>query len=100
MAGIPPLAGFFGKLLVFQAAIAQEMYVIATLGLLTSVVAAYYYLRIIKVMFFDEPADAFDANQPLARRVILWLCTVFVIVFAIKPSIFIEAAQTAALSLF
>lgn len=60
MAGIPPLAGFFGKLYVFLAAIEAELYTLAVVGLLTSVVAAFYYLRIVKLMYFDEPAEAFD----------------------------------------
>ncbi len=100
MSGIPPMAGFFGKFVVFQAAVAEEMYIIATLGLLTSVVAAYYYLRIIKVMFFDEPVDPFDNKIPFARRVILSLSVAFVVLFAVKPSMLIEATQTAAASLF
>lgn len=57
MAGIPPLAGFFGKLAVFQAAIAAHMYVLATIGLLTSVVSAWYYINVIRVMFFEEPRE-------------------------------------------
>ncbi len=60
MAGIPPLAGFFGKLYVFLAAIEAGLFTLAVVGLLTSVVAAFYYLRIVKLMYFDEPADAFD----------------------------------------
>src|SRR5690606_21958966 len=54
MSGIPPLAGFFGKFLVFKAAVASGFYVLAVLGVVASVVAAFYYLRLIKVMFFDE----------------------------------------------
>ena len=60
MAGIPPLAGFFGKLYVFLAAIETGLYVLAIVGVLTSVVGAYYYIRIIKVMYFDEGGEAFD----------------------------------------
>src|SRR4029453_16102243 len=59
MAGIPPAAGFFAKLFVFQAAIEAHLYSLAVLGVLASVVGAYYYLRIIKVMYFDEPAGGF-----------------------------------------
>ncbi|MFQ5972706.1 MAG: NADH-quinone oxidoreductase subunit NuoN, partial [Alphaproteobacteria bacterium] len=66
MAGIPPLAGFFGKLYVFIAAIEAELYTLAVVGLLTSVVAAFYYIRIVKLMYFDEPADAFD--RPVGRE--------------------------------
>ena len=60
MAGIPPLAGFFGKLYVFLGAVHAGMITLAVIGVLTSVVGAYYYLRIVKVMYFDEPAEAFD----------------------------------------
>ena len=67
MAGIPPLAGFFGKYYVFLAAIQAELYTLAIVGLLASVVSAYYYLRIVKLMYFDEPLDAFD--QPVGREI-------------------------------
>lgn len=100
MSGIPPAAGFFGKLVVFNAAVAGEYYVLATLGVLTSVVAAYYYLRVIKVMFFDEPADAFDKAMPFARRAVLLIALIFVIGFVIKPSLFVESSLTAVSSLF
>lgn len=100
MSGIPPLAGFFGKLFVFQAAVAQGYYVLATLGILTSVVAAYYYLRIIKVMFFDEAADPFDKQIGFERRAVLLVSMVFVMGFIFQPQIFYNAAMSAASSLF
>jgi NADH-quinone oxidoreductase subunit N len=58
LAGIPPLAGFFSKLYVFRAAVDAGLVLFATLGVLASVVGAYYYLRIIKVIYFDEPSRA------------------------------------------
>ena len=61
MAGIPPLAGFFGKLYVFLPAISAGLYTLAVIGVVSSVVGAYYYLRIIKVMYFDELKEGFDA---------------------------------------
>lgn len=100
MAGIPPFAGFFSKLVVFNAAVASEHYVLAVVGVLTSVVGAYYYLRIVKVMFFDEPADAFDGGIPLARKVVLVLCVLFVTCFILKPGILLQTTQVAASSLF
>ena len=100
MSGIPPMAGFFGKLFVFQAAIDAQMYALAIYGVLTSVVAAYYYLRIIKVMFFDEPVDAVDNDIPFARRAIMVITVIFVVGFIIKPNIFIETTQNAAAALF
>ncbi len=100
MSGIPPMAGFFGKFLIFQAAIAQEMYILATLGILTSVVAAFYYLRIIKVMFFEAHEDVFDSGMDFACRAILCISIFFVLGFAVKPSIIVENAQNAAAALF
>jgi NADH-quinone oxidoreductase subunit N len=100
MSGIPPMAGFFGKLLVFEVAVAQEFYVLAVLGVLSSVVAAFYYLRVIKVMFFEEGGDAFDRDIPFSRRAILAITVAFVLMFVIKPSLIIASAQGAASVLF
>ncbi len=100
MSGIPPLAGFFGKLFIFEAAVAGEFYVLAVLGVLSSVVAAYYYLRIVKVMFFDEAGDAFEGGLPFARRLILCLSIVFVLGFILKPGVFIASTQGAVAALF
>ena len=63
MIGLPPFAGFFGKLFVFLAAIEAELYALAVIGMLTSVVGAYYYIRIVKIMFMEEPASPFDRPQ-------------------------------------
>ena len=60
LAGIPPLAGFFAKFYVFAAAIKADLYGLAVIGVLLSAVGAFYYLRIVKIMYFDEPAKAFD----------------------------------------
>lgn len=100
MAGIPPMAGFFGKLMIFNAAVEQGYYVLAVVGVLSSVVACYYYLRVVKVMFFDEPADAFDGDIPFARRVVLCLSILFVLGFILKPGVIIDSAQSAADVLF
>ncbi len=62
MAGIPPLAGFFGKYFIFKAAIDSELYTLTVIGLLASVVSAFYYLRIVKLMYFDEAVDKFDRS--------------------------------------
>ena len=64
MAGIPPLAGFFGKLYVFLAAVQGGFWTLAVIGVLTSVVSAYYYLRIVKVMYFDAPVGSLDRRRP------------------------------------
>ena len=100
MAGIPPFAGFFGKLAIFSAAVEAEFYILAVIGVLTSVIGAYYYLRVIKVMFFDEPEDAYDAGFPFARKVVLALSIIFVVGFIIKPGLILETTQAAATSLF
>jgi NADH-quinone oxidoreductase subunit N len=100
MAGIPPLGGFFAKLFVFRAAINAELYVLAVVGLLTSVVGAFYYLRIIKVMYFDEAAEPFDKG--LGREITV-LVTVTVIVttfFFIGLAPVLSGAEAAAAVLF
>jgi NADH-quinone oxidoreductase subunit N len=100
MAGIPPLAGFFGKLYVFLAAIQAGLYVLAVIGVLASVVAAFYYLRIVKLMYFDEPADAFDRLPGREVGVVLVATGLFVAFFFLAPSSVLDAAAVAAKSLF
>ena len=100
MSGIPPMAGFFGKLFVFQAAVASGYYILAVLGILTSVVAAYYYLKIVKTMFFDEVEDTLQAILPLSRKMIILLSVVFVVLFIAKPSLLVEVCTNAASALF
>ncbi len=95
MSGIPPLAGFFGKYMVFKAAIGAELYALAVFGVLTSVVAAYYYIRIIKVMFFDEPVAAFDKNVPAARTAIVGVCVAIVTLFILNPSPLVSISRDA-----
>lgn len=99
MAGIPPMAGFFGKLYVFRAAINAELYVLAVIGALASVVAAYYYLRIVKVMYFDEPAETIDPVETRGLRVIIAGASVLVLGFIFYPSLLADNAALAALSL-
>ena len=100
MSGIPPLAGFFGKLIVFEAAVAQELYTLAIFGVLASVVAAYYYLRIIKIMFFDDLVDAVEGDIPFTRRAVLLITALFVLLFVFKPDLFIQKTQGVAGVLF
>lgn len=100
MSGIPPLAGFFGKFFIFEAAIASEMYVLATFGVVASVVAAYYYLRIIKVMFFDESVDSIDNDIDLGKRIVLMFSIIFIIGFIFKPNLVVDTAQLAAQAFF
>ncbi|WP_036259799.1 NADH-quinone oxidoreductase subunit NuoN [Methylocapsa aurea] len=99
LAGIPPLAGFFAKWYVFNAAIQAQLYPLAVIGVLSSAVAAYYYLRIVKIMYFDEPAPAFDRPSPTLRAV-LALTGLLVLFFFVYPGSFIDATTAAAKSLF
>ena len=100
MAGIPPLAGFFGKLYVFLAAVNEGLYTLAIIGVLTSVVGAYYYLRIVKIMYFDEPADAFDKTAGREVGVIMTVAGLFTLLFFVLPSPIVNAATQAAAVLF
>jgi NADH-quinone oxidoreductase subunit N len=99
LAGSPPLAGFFAKFYVFAAAIQANLFALAVIGVLCSVVAAFYYLRIVKVMYFDDPAPAFD-QAGLAVRIVLALSTALVIFYSIVPGPLTSAAMAAAKSLF
>ena len=99
LAGIPPLAGFFAKFYVFSAAMKADLYGLAVIGVLLSAVGAYYYLRIVKIMYFDEPAKAFD-RQGVATRAVLALSTAIVIFYALAPAPLTNAAMAAAKSLF
>jgi NADH-quinone oxidoreductase subunit N len=99
MAGVPPLAGFFAKFYVFLAAIKAGLYVLAVIGVLASVVGAYYYLTIIKVMYFDDPAEGFYA-MPYELRVVLAVCGLFNILFFVYPGPLVGVASAAAHSLF
>jgi len=100
MAGIPPLAGFFAKFYVFLAAIEAGLYVLTVVGLLTSVVGAFYYLRIVKLMYFDEPAEAFD--RPLGREisVIVTVTGLITVFFFIGLAPVLNGAEAAAAVLF
>jgi NADH-quinone oxidoreductase subunit N len=99
LAGIPPLAGFFAKWYVFNAAIQAQLYPLAIIGVLSSAVAAFYYLRIVKIMYFDEPAPAFDRPAP-APRIVLAVSGILVVFMFAYPGLFIEATVAAARSLF
>ncbi len=100
MAGIPPLAGFFGKLYIFLAAIHAELYALAIIGVLTSVVGAFYYLRVIKVMYFDDPVDSFD--QPISRpiTIVVTVSAFLMTFFILYPAPLLDAAAVATAALF
>jgi NADH-quinone oxidoreductase subunit N len=98
MAGVPPLAGFFAKLYVFAAAIQAGLYALAVIGVLASVVAAYYYLRVVKIMFFDDAREAFVPVEQ-GTRIVMGLCGLFVLLFVLVPAPLVDAALTAARAL-
>lgn len=105
LAGIPPLAGFFAKLYVFKAAISAGLFSLAILGVLTSVVASYYYLKIVKIMYFDDvpevPGGSYGQTIVLSTemKIILNLCAVLILFFFVFPNPLLEMAQRAALAL-
>jgi len=99
MAGVPPLAGFFAKFYVFLAAIKAGLYVLAVIGVLASVVGAFYYLTIIKVMYFDEPLPQLDPMR-MELRTVLGVAGLFNIFFFAYPGPLVSVATAAAKSLF
>jgi len=98
MAGIPPLAGFFAKLYIFGAAVKAGLYTLAVIGVLASVVGAYYYLRVVKVMFFDPSTVTF---LPVDRGtgLVMTLAGASVLLFVLYPAPLVDAAHTAASAL-
>ena len=99
LAGIPPLAGFFGKFFVFMAAVKEGLLALAIIGVLASVVGAYYYLRIVKIMYLDEPEQEFEP-VPREIRMVMAVSGLFVLAFVAYPQPVIAAAEAAAASLF
>ncbi|MCO6390744.1 NADH-quinone oxidoreductase subunit NuoN [Aliihoeflea aestuarii] len=99
LAGIPPLAGFWGKWYVFLAAIEAQLYPLAIIGVIASVIGAYYYLRIIKIMWFDEPVGGF---LPMAGelRLVLGVSGAFVLFYVLIGGPIVSIAEAAALSFF
>jgi NADH-quinone oxidoreductase subunit N len=100
MAGIPPLAGFFGKLYIFLAAVDAKLYTLAVIGVLSSVVAAYYYIRIVKLMYFDPPADPLDRQVPRDIRLVMVTAGVLVLFFFAFAQPILSGASIAAAALF
>jgi NADH-quinone oxidoreductase subunit N len=102
LAGIPPLAGFFAKLYIFMAAIDSGLNVLAVIGVVASVVGAYYYMRIVKLMYFDEPAaaGALDRNMGAEVRAVLIVATVVIMFFFLYPGPIVSGAAAASAVLF
>ncbi len=99
LAGVPPLAGFFAKWYVFVAAVEAKLYWLAVIGIVTSAVAAFYYLRIVKVMYFEDSAPTFD-KPSLTLRAVWTVAGLAVLFFWVYPAPVVEAATAAAKSLF
>jgi NADH-quinone oxidoreductase subunit N len=99
LAGVPPLAGFFGKFYVFMAAIKSGLFVLAIVGVLASVVGAFYYLYIVKLMYFDEPVGKLDPMR-VELRTVLAVAGIFNVLFFVYPAPLVSAASFAAKSLF
>jgi NADH-quinone oxidoreductase subunit N len=93
LAGIPPLAGFFAKFYVFIAVLEQSMYFLAIVGLLSTVVAAFYYLRIIKIIYFDKEKDKYDTDHSLWLKFSLTVSTILILLYFIFPSQLIEVVS-------
>jgi len=98
LAGIPPLAGFFAKFYVFMAAVKANLFPLAVIGILSSVVGAFYYLRIIKIMFFDEAKEEFT-QMPSQLKLVLGASGLFVLFYVVYPNPIIEVARVAARAL-
>ena len=90
LAGIPPLAGFFAKFYVFMAVIEQSMFFLAIVGLLATVIAAFYYLRIIKVIYFDNEREQYDTNHSIGLKMSLIITTILILIYFIYPNSLID----------
>ena len=90
LAGIPPLAGFFAKFYIFLAVIEQQMYFLAIIGLLSTVIAAYYYLRIIKIIYFDDTKQKYETNHNFGLKLSLTISTLLIVIYFAYPSILVE----------
>ena len=100
LAGIPPTAGFFAKFYIFLAAIDANLVGLAVIGAVTSVVSAFYYLRVFKVMYFDEPIAAFDRPLAPELKAVLFVSAVLTMAFILWPDPLVGGAEAAAASLF
>ena len=94
LAGIPPLAGFFAKFYVFMAVIEAKMYMLAIIGLVTTVVSAFYYLRIIKIIYFDKPKKPFEEIYDWGLKISLILSSIVILIYFIYPSILVNTVSS------
>jgi len=94
LAGMPPLAGFFAKFYIFMAVIEAKMYTLAIIGLVTTVVSAFYYLRIIKVIYFDKPIEPFEKSDDWGLKAPLVLSSILILIYFIYPSILTKVVSS------
>tara|TARA_B100000674_G_scaffold293004_1_gene243024 strand:- start:955 stop:2367 length:1413 start_codon:yes stop_codon:yes gene_type:complete len=87
LAGIPPLAGFFAKFYIFISVIEQSMYFLAIVGLLSTVIAAFYYLRVIKIIYFDQPREKFEKDHNVGLKITLAVSTIILVLYFIYPGL-------------
>tara|TARA_B110000438_G_scaffold297176_1_gene343152 strand:- start:10330 stop:11745 length:1416 start_codon:yes stop_codon:yes gene_type:complete len=90
LAGIPPLAGFFAKFYIFMSVIEVKMYFLAITGLLTTVISAFYYLRIIKIIYFDEPKEKFELNNNYKLKITLFISSILILTYFMYPNLLIK----------
>ena len=86
LAGIPPMAGFFAKFYIFMSVIEQSMYFLAIVGLLSTVISAFYYLRIIKIIYFDPPKEQYDQDHNFGLKISLTIATLLILFYFVYPS--------------
>ena len=94
LAGIPPLAGFFAKFYIFMSVIKSEMYTLAIIGLITTVISSFYYLRIIKIIYFDKPKKAFDEVYDWGLKTCLILSSIIMLIYFIYPSVLTDIVSS------
>ena len=100
MAGIPPLSGFLGKLIILNVAIDNNLFYLAVVGVLTSVVGAFYYLRIVKLMFFDSSKEELDKDINFETKVLLSILSFLNISILFYPKFFLDLSASVTFSLF
>ena len=93
LAGIPPLAGFFAKFYIFSAVIDQSMYFLAIVGLLSTVIASFYYLRLIKIIYFDKEKEKYETNHNIGLKLSLLISSIFILFYFTYPSWLIEIVE-------
>jgi NADH-quinone oxidoreductase subunit N len=97
LAGIPPLAGFFAKFYIFVAVLDSKLYLLAVIGLVTTVISAFYYLRIVKIIYFDESKISFQDVKNLSLKFVLLTSSLLILLYFVYPSILIDMTSSISL---